>query len=180
MSVKRKVLEAKTDKELEYYLQEENKFVPQANQFAYEILKSRGRIFTPEETERITLMIAEKSKKEEIIIHKNHKKAANLIYISVAIGIINLFFLPEYLYSFLAAFIGIIVMVIICGIGYMISKGSNGAKYIYLCLLILGLFNLPTTISILSLNPIIASVNIIQMILQIWAMVLLFQIPKSK
>ncbi|SDM16483.1 hypothetical protein [Chryseobacterium taihuense] len=53
MSVSRKILEGKSNQELERYIASDSKFVPEANLLAYEILKARGREFTPEETERI-------------------------------------------------------------------------------------------------------------------------------
>ncbi|UZJ64767.1 hypothetical protein OKW96_20945 [Sphingobacterium sp. KU25419] len=96
--MKRKVLEAKTDKELEIYLQEDTRFVPQAIQFAYEIFKSRGRIFTPEEIEQ---------------------KAANLIYTSAALSIVNIIISPYVNFSFLSIFFALIIVGMIFGIGYI-------------------------------------------------------------
>lgn len=88
MSIKKSVLEAKTDRELEEYIKDGNRFVPEANLLAFEILKTRGREFTEFETQRIMALVSEKNKVEERIIHPNHKKAANVIYLSAALGII--------------------------------------------------------------------------------------------
>lgn len=180
MSVKRKVLEAKTDQELEYYLQQGNKFVPQASQFTYEILKSRGRIFTPEDTERITLMIEKKSEEDKIIIHENHKKAANLIYISATLGIVNMILFPDLPFSFFSIFVAIIILGFMFGIGYMISKGSNGAKYILLVCMIFGIIYIPFILLTITRTPVVGIINIVQTVLQVWAIVLLYQIPKYK
>ena len=43
--VKRKVLEKLSDIELEKYIKPESRFVPEAIEFAFDILKQRGRIF---------------------------------------------------------------------------------------------------------------------------------------
>ncbi|MEN5055070.1 hypothetical protein [Sphingobacterium kitahiroshimense] len=180
MSVKRKVLEAKTDQELEYYLQENNKFVPQASQFAYEILKLRGRIFTPEDTERITLMIEKKSEEDKIIIHQNHKKAAILIYISATLGIVNMILFPDLPFSFFSIFVAIIVLGFMFGIAYMISKGSNGAKYILLVCMIFGIIYIPFILLTITRTPIVGIISLLQTALQVWAIVLLYQIPKNK
>ena len=51
--VSRKVIEKLSDFELEKYIKPESKFVPEAIEFAYDILKQRGRIFTDSETEQI-------------------------------------------------------------------------------------------------------------------------------
>lgn len=180
MSVKRKVLEGKTDKELTQYLQDDNTFVPQACQFAYEILQSRGRIFTPEEIERIKVMISKKYEKDKIIVHENHKKAAYLIYISASLGIINLMLSPELHFSLLSIFTVLIIIAIIFEVGYFISKGSNGAKYIVLIIMIFGLIYIPLIMSNMISNPIVGFINIMQTVLQICAITLLFQIPKAK
>ena len=79
MSVNKRLLEQKSNQELEKYIDIGNRFVPQANLYAYEILKSRGREFTEEETERIMSLTDENNKSNEIVIHKNHKKSADLI-----------------------------------------------------------------------------------------------------
>lgn len=178
MSVKRKILEAKTDKELEIYLQEDTRFVPQAIQFAYEILKSRGRIFTPEEIEQITFLIEEKSRNDKITIHPNHKKAANLIYASAALSIVNIIISPYVNFSFLNIFFSLIIVGMIFGIGYIVSKGSNGVKYIILAMMIIGLMYIPLMMSNIIQNPVVGTINIMQTALQIWALILLFQIPK--
>lgn len=178
MSVKRKILEAKTDKELEIYLQEDTRFVPQAIQFAYEILKSRGRIFTPEEIEQITFLIEEKSRNDKITIHPNHKKAANLIYASAALSIVNIIISPYVNFSFLNIFFSLIIVGMIFGIGYIVSKGSNGVKYIIFAMMIIGLMYIPLMMSNIIQNPVVGTINIMQTALQIWALILLFQIPK--
>ena len=60
--VKRKVLEKLSDIELEKYIKPESRFVPEAIEFAFDILKQRGRIFTESENQQILNFI--KSKKD--------------------------------------------------------------------------------------------------------------------
>ncbi|WP_374549242.1 hypothetical protein [Flavobacterium sp.] len=71
--VKRKVLEKLSDSELEKYLKPESRFVPEAIQFAYEILKERGKQFSEIETNRIENLINSKieSEKTNEPIYKN-------------------------------------------------------------------------------------------------------------
>ncbi|MCY0977427.1 hypothetical protein PGH12_00080 [Chryseobacterium wangxinyae] len=64
--VKRNVLSKLSNKELENYLNPENRFVPEAVQMASEILEERGRVFT--EAEKINI--------QNIIQHKKETEAA--------------------------------------------------------------------------------------------------------
>jgi len=66
------------------------------------------------------------------------------------------------------------------GIGYMISKGSNGAKYILLVCLIFGIIYIPFILLTITRTPVVGIINIVQTLLQVWAIVLLYQIPKYK
>ncbi|SHM34065.1 hypothetical protein [Flavobacterium chilense] len=99
MSVKKSVLEQKSDKQLEEYIKPESRFVPQAIKFAYEILKARGRDFSEEETGIITSLITKKEEKEKekkpLVIHENHIQSSNLMYLSAALGLINFFLSGE-------------------------------------------------------------------------------------
>ena len=62
--VKRKVLEKLSDIELEKYIKPESRFVPEAIEFAFEILKQRGRIFTETEIVQIASLIKTKKDNE--------------------------------------------------------------------------------------------------------------------
>ena len=179
MSVKKSALEKLSDKELEKYIAEGNKFVPEANIYAYEILKHRGRSFNELETKRILCLIEENSKINEIDIHQNHKKAAALIYSSAGFGVLNLFLDSDTLNSSFGIVVGVITLSIIIAIGYLVDKGNDWIKYVLLVLMILGIISLPIILMNLILNPLVGVVNITQTILQIYALVLLFKIPKS-
>lgn len=113
MSVNKRLLEKKSDQELEKYIEEGNRFVSEANIFAYEILKSRGREFTDEETQRIMSL---KSNDQDIIIHPNHKNSAELMYISGALGIGNIIWKYETLDSGFKIFIAVISVAFVFGI----------------------------------------------------------------
>lgn len=63
--VNRSVLRKLSNRELENYLQEGNRFVPEAVQIAFEILLERGRIFTEQEKEDIQQLIQHKKDEEE-------------------------------------------------------------------------------------------------------------------
>ncbi len=178
MSVNRRILEEKTNQELEKYIEVGNRYVSEANFYAYEILKSRGRKFTDEENERLSsLKNINDVKSNEKIIHPNYKKSADLIYLSGALGIINIL-LSEEPSDIVIKIIGAVFsLAFIFGLGYLISKGIEWLKYVLLAILILGILIFPF-ISNLENQPVIGIINIIQTVLQIWSVVLLFKIPK--
>lgn len=178
MSVKKSVLETKSDRELEEYIKEGNRFIPEANILAFEILKSRGREFTDLETQRIMFLISEKNKVKETIIHPNHKKAANVIYLSAGLGIINAIFSSEIFNNSFAIIVAVLTLGIIIGIGYLVSKGYDWIKYFLLAIMIFGLIGVPIIIMNILNNPIVGIINIVQTALQIYAIVLLFKVPK--
>ncbi|MBA5791984.1 hypothetical protein H1R17_03645 [Flavobacterium sp. xlx-214] len=179
MSVRKSVLETKTNTELEEYIKKGNRFVPEASLYAFEILKTRGRVFTEEEAQSILLLVDNKNKASEVIIHPNHTKAAQLMYISAALGIINMILSPDILSNFFGIFIAFLVLAIIVAMGYLVSKGYDWMKYVLLIFMIFGLITLPIMIINITQNPIITVVNIIQTILQIYALMLLFKIPNN-
>jgi hypothetical protein len=178
MSVSKRLLESKSDQELEQYIKTESKFVVEAQIYAYEILKSRGREFTDEESERIISLTTQK-KTKEIIIHPNHKKSADLLYLSGALGIGNLIWKSDTLDNGIKIFIAVISVAFVFGIGYYVSKGLEWIKYILVIILGLGMLGLPFIIINLKNDPVLGIINIIQTILQVWSLVLLFQIPQS-
>ena len=75
-------------------------------------------------------------------------------------------------------FIALISLAFVFGIGYLVSKGTEWIKYVLLVILILGLLGFPIVIANLKNEPVVGIINIVQTILQIWALVLLFKIPK--
>jgi len=179
MGVKKSELEKLSDKELEKYIVDGNKFVKEANIYAYQILKSRGREFNEIETKRILSLIEDNSKINEIDIHQEYKRAAALIYSSVIFGVFNVFLNSETLKSSVGIILGLITLLIFIAIGYLISKGIDWIKYVLLVLIILGAIGLPFIIMNLIYDPVNGIVNLVQTILQISALVILFKIPKT-
>ncbi|OPB86019.1 hypothetical protein [Elizabethkingia ursingii] len=184
MSVNRSVLEKKTDKELEQYIKPDSRFVPEAVEHAFEILKSRGKEFTEEENQRIDLLRAEKNKKEEINISPNYIRASNIIYISAALGIINILLINNYVAidSIYIIFPAICSITFVFGLGYLARIGTNWVKYILLinCALTPVLSYIRILIFLTNINPLLGCIIIIQTVLQIWALILLFKISQTK
>src|SRR5690554_5659008 len=90
MGVKKSVLEKMTSKELENYIKPESKFVPEAIEYAFEILKSREYQFTETELEYWnSLKEKDIQLSEDKEVHHNYKRAANLIYISACLGVLK-------------------------------------------------------------------------------------------
>ncbi|WBV58429.1 hypothetical protein PFY10_08205 [Chryseobacterium daecheongense] len=177
MSVNKNVLEKMSSQELEKYIKPDTKVVPQAILYAFDILESRGKEFSPEEIERKNSLIT--TEKAEVIPHSNHMKAANLIYLSAALGVGNMIWTYESLSSGSAIFTAVVTIAIIFGIGYLAGKGTEWIKYVLLVLLILGILAIPIVIMNFLADPVLGIINVAQTILQIWAVVLLFKVPKT-
>ncbi|WP_213278669.1 hypothetical protein [Chryseobacterium indologenes] len=63
--VNKNVLRKLSNQELEGYLKEGNRFVPEAVQAAFEILEERGRVFSEQEKETVQQLIQRKQEAEE-------------------------------------------------------------------------------------------------------------------
>ncbi|WP_228413599.1 hypothetical protein [Chryseobacterium sp. CH21] len=76
--VNKNVLRKLSNQELEGYLKEGNRFVPEAVQAAFEILEERGRVFSEQEKTAVQQLIqhkkeAEEAKRaEEVEVWKDH------------------------------------------------------------------------------------------------------------
>lgn len=76
--VSKSVLRKLSDVELEKYLQDGNRFVPEAIQVAFEVLEERGRVFSEQEKTAVQQLIqhkkeAEEAKRaEEVEVWKDH------------------------------------------------------------------------------------------------------------
>ncbi|MFP7655772.1 hypothetical protein [Chryseobacterium proteolyticum] len=179
MSVNKNVLEKMSSQELEKYIKPDTKVVPQAILYAFDILESRGKEFSSEEIERKNSLMTTEKEKAEVIPHSNHMKAANLIYLSAALGVGNMIWTYESLSSGSAIFTAVVTITIIFGIGYLAGKGTEWIKYVLLVLLILGILAIPIVIMNFLADPVLGIINVVQTILQIWAVVLLFKVPKT-
>ena len=111
-------------------------------------------------------------------IHTNYIKSSNLIFGTVGLGLINFFFSSDLLNTGQNIATAIFTLVIIAGIGYLVRQGKNWVKYLLLVFMIFGLIGIPFIIDNIVQRPVVGIVNIAQTIMQLWATVLLFKIPK--
>jgi membrane-bound ClpP family serine protease len=112
-------------------------------------------------------------------VHENFIKSSNLIFITFGLGLINLFMTRSELVTGTHKAIAITTMLFILGLGYLVRQGFNWIKYLLLVLTIIGLISIPVTMMNLGQRPIIGLINVVQTVLQVWAMVILFKIPKT-
>ncbi|MFZ4929896.1 hypothetical protein [Chryseobacterium sp. Mn2064] len=180
MDTKKSVLEKMSSQELEKYIKPGSEFVPQAVQFAYEILQARGRKFSDEELTDITSRTTDINKEKTIVIHPNHTRASQIMYLCGALGIGSIILNYEQFSSGMAIFIGMATLAFIFGMGYLIGKGNEIAKYILIVTFILGLFGIPSMLANLAFYPLLGIISIIQTLLQLWIIILLIRIPKNK
>ncbi|WP_026730308.1 hypothetical protein [Flavobacterium denitrificans] len=178
MAVQKKVLEQKTDKELEQYIKPETRYVPQATKFAFEILKTRGRVFSQEEIDSIHKLINKTEEKKIRPIHENHIKSSNFIFISIAMGLVNFVLALKY-YPNQSIFSAVVAFIFVGILGYLIRQGRD-LKILLLILFALGLLvSIPTLISDLTYFPLNGLLSLGQQILQLLAIIFLFMIPKK-
>lgn len=112
-------------------------------------------------------------------VHENFIKSSNLIFISAALGLINSFLTKGDIVSTRLISSAILTLLFVGGLGYIVRQGYAWIKYLLLVLMIFGLIGIVgLIIANLEKQPLITTVNIIQTILQTWATVLLFVIPK--
>lgn len=71
--VSKSILRKLSNRELETYLQEGNHFVPEAVQFAFEILEERGRVFSEQEKTAVQQLIQHKKEEEEAKLSEEHE-----------------------------------------------------------------------------------------------------------
>lgn len=115
-----------------------------------------------------------------MIVHQNYIESSNFMLLSMGLGILNFFFLPN---TFLSGFVittGIFTLIFLAGLAILIRRGSSWIKYLLLVLMIIGLVGIPTIIKNLEQYPAVGAINIIQTALQFWALVLLFKVPNEK
>lgn len=111
--------------------------------------------------------------------HPNYIKSSNLMFITAGLGVINLFFFPGILSSALVISTAIITLLFLFALGWLIRQGFSWVKYPFLIIMILGLLGVPFMIKNMATAPVVGIVNVIQTVFQVWALVLLFKIPKE-
>jgi uncharacterized membrane protein len=112
-------------------------------------------------------------------IHPNYTKSSNLIFGTVGLGLINFFFSSDLLNTGQNIATAILTLVIIAGIGFLVRRGKAWVKYLLLVFTVLGLIGIPFIINNITQRPVVGLINIVQTIMQIWAMVILFKVPKK-
>lgn len=111
--------------------------------------------------------------------NKNYIKSSNLIFLSALVGAINLLLLPGLLSSKTAMIVGFFTIVFLIFLGLMIRLGIFWIKYLLVILVLLGLTGLPLVIRNFLDRPLNGIFNIVQSIIQIYAIVLLFKKNKT-
>jgi hypothetical protein len=113
-------------------------------------------------------------------IHSNFIKSSNLIFGTAGLGLLNFFFTSDTLNSGKNIAIAIFTLLFIAVLGFLVRQGKNWVKYLLLILTVLGLFGIPVIIiNIISEKLIAGVITIAQTIMQIWAVILLFKMPRA-
>jgi membrane-associated HD superfamily phosphohydrolase len=113
-------------------------------------------------------------------IPKKIKEAANLIYLTLAIG-----FIKYILYVTMTSqktfteprsiIIGILTIIILALFAFKIGEGKNWSRITYLVLFIIGIIPYPLYLSNeFKMSPIIGIVSITQVLIQLYVLVILF------
>lgn len=112
-------------------------------------------------------------------LHSNFIKSSNLIFATVGLGIINFFFPGDILSNGANIATAIFTLLFICGLAILVRQGYAWVKYLLLVLIILGIVAIALIPSNPTQNSVVTIVNIAQTVLQVWATVILFLIPKT-
>ena len=113
-------------------------------------------------------------------VHPNYIKSSDFIFITVGLGIINISLTPGIFVSPRELITGFFTLAFLVGLALLIRKGIGWIKYLLLVIMIFGIIGIPLMIKILEQNPAVGVINVIQTVFQVWALVLLFKIPKEK
>ncbi len=113
------------------------------------------------------------------LIHSNFIKSSNLIFGTVGLGIINMFFSSDILNNGRNIAVAVITLMLMAGLGFLVRQGKDWVKYLLLVLTIGGVLGIPVFINNIIEKPVVGIINILQTIMQVWAVVLLFKVPKT-
>jgi multidrug transporter EmrE-like cation transporter len=111
-------------------------------------------------------------------IHPNYIKSSNLLFLSIIIGFISLAIAQVPLKTLPAVLSVAVTVGVMALIAFLVRKGISWVKYVLLVLTVLGVAGL-----IMGKQPasnVALAVNIIQTLIQLWALIILFTIPKSQ
>lgn len=112
-------------------------------------------------------------------LHPNYNKAARLLFLSGGIFILNALFTSDItsVYSHESSVV-LLASVVIFAFAWYVRRGHGWLKYVLLALILVGLFSIQSTVDEVKQNPVGGIVDIATSIMEIWAVVLLFMIPK--
>ncbi|MBC8006142.1 MAG: hypothetical protein H7X84_11760 [Verrucomicrobia bacterium] len=112
-------------------------------------------------------------------LHPNYIKAARLLFLSGGISILNALFTSDItsVYSHESSVV-MLASVVIFVFAWYVRRGHGWLKYVLLALVLVGLFSIQATVDEVKQNPVGGMINIATSIMQVWAVVLLFMIPK--
>ena len=108
----------------------------------------------------------------------NFIKSSNLVLGTAVLGLINLLLSRDILTDVKNIAIAILTLLFIIGLGFLIRQGQNWVKYLLLVLTIVGTIGIPFIITNITEKPLIGIINLAQTVMQIWATILLFKVPK--
>ena len=182
-------VKGKSDQELEEIVNHPKDYQPEFLSAAIEEIKSRGVKIDTSKTENI---IAEEQQtkinsaqrwKIPENLHPKIRLASNLLFASLVIGVIRQFFAQtSYSISGLSdeALPGLFSGLIVIAMAYAIRLGISWARILLLVFMVFGLF---LTISFVSFYieyaPVAGILELLQTLVQLYALVLLFQKPAS-
>lgn len=113
-------------------------------------------------------------------IPKKIKQAANLVYLSLLVGLIKSTLYETMTNQKILAdpkslVIALITILIIGFLGFKISQGKNWARIILLVMFILGMIAYPfIIIAEFQMNSLIGIVSIVQMLIQLYVLIILY------
>lgn len=142
--------------------------------YAYEILVERGHVFTEEQVAAIQGVIHQKEKEETIFIHDNHRKASYMLFLSAGLSFIFSLLMEEPRMIILFSVVWMVFL------AFLVNRGADWVKYILLVGLIMSVLSSVFVFWISLTYPILVVSYLLQIITQIIALVLLFNIPKSQ
>lgn len=112
-------------------------------------------------------------------LHPNYNKAARFLFLSGGISILNALFTSDItsVYSHESSVV-MLASAVIFVFAWYARRGNSWLKYVLLALILVGLFSIQSTVDEVKQNPVGGVVDIATGIMQVWAVVLLFLIPK--
>ena len=110
----------------------------------------------------------------------NFLKSSNLMFATAGLASVNFLLLPNSDKVLLNVFFVIFALIIFVGLGFLIRSGKNSIKYFLITLILAELLTgFPGMFLIMRVTQISMIINLLQLILQVYAVILLFKIPKK-